>query len=47
MSHPLVSDESGRPLAPDDTHVSYFRGPRFHDIAMEFVRAADGSTPPT
>ncbi|WP_406016818.1 hypothetical protein OG520_45140 (plasmid) [Streptomyces sp. NBC_00984] len=41
-SHTLVSDESGQPLAPDDTHVSYFRGPRFHDIAMEFVQAAGG-----
>lgn len=38
-SHTLVSDESGQPLAPDDTHVSYFRGPRFHDISMEFVQA--------
>ncbi|MFG3530106.1 hypothetical protein ACGF8B_25670 [Streptomyces sp. NPDC047917] len=37
-----MSDESGRPLSPDHTHVSYFRGPRFHDIAMEFVQAADG-----
>ncbi|WLQ31930.1 DUF3223 domain-containing protein [Streptomyces castrisilvae] len=41
-SHTLVSDESGQPLAPDETHVSYFRGPRFHDIAMKFVQSADG-----
>ncbi|MEU7363368.1 MULTISPECIES: hypothetical protein [Streptomyces] len=41
-SHTLVSHESGRPPAPDDTLVSYFRGPRFHDIAMKFVQAAGG-----
>lgn len=35
-SHTLVSDESRQHLAPDDTHVSYFCGPRFHDIAREF-----------
>ncbi|MFH8371376.1 DUF3223 domain-containing protein [Streptomyces sp. NPDC018031] len=35
-SHTLVSDESGQPLAPADVHVS------FHDIAMEFIQAADG-----
>ncbi|MVO90651.1 DUF3223 domain-containing protein [Streptomyces sp. p1417] len=40
--HTLVYDESGQPLASDDTHVSYFHGPRFHDIAMEFVQAAGG-----
>lgn len=41
-SHTLMSDESGQDLAPADVRVSYFRGPRFHDIAMEFVQAADG-----
>ncbi|MFF9322853.1 DUF3223 domain-containing protein [Streptomyces sp. NPDC014735] len=41
-SHTLVSDESGHPLSPADVHVSYFRGPRFHDIAMEFVQATGG-----
>ncbi|MEU9594375.1 DUF3223 domain-containing protein [Streptomyces sp. NPDC048193] len=42
VSHTLVSDESGQELAPADVHVSYFQGPRFHDIAMDFVRAAGG-----
>ncbi|EFK97994.1 conserved hypothetical protein [Streptomyces sp. SPB78] len=41
-SNTLVSDESGQPLATDATHVAYFRGPRFHDIATEFVQAAGG-----
>ncbi|MGW2184144.1 DCL family protein [Streptomyces sp. NPDC001732] len=41
-SHTLVSDESGQELAPADVHVSYFQGPRFHDIALDFVRAAGG-----
>ncbi|MFD5110315.1 DCL family protein [Streptomyces cinereoruber] len=41
-SNTLVSDESNQPLAPADTHVSYFCGPRFHDIAVEFVQAAGG-----
>jgi hypothetical protein len=38
----LVSDESGIPLATDDTHVSYFRGPIFRDIAARFADAAGG-----
>ncbi|MFF3208419.1 DUF3223 domain-containing protein [Streptomyces sp. NPDC002962] len=41
-SNTLVSGEGGQLLAPDDTHVSYFRGPRFHDIAMEFIQATGG-----
>ncbi|MFD9538349.1 DUF3223 domain-containing protein [Streptomyces sp. NPDC060010] len=41
-SHALVSDESSEPLDPADVHVSYFRGPRFHDIALEFVQIAGG-----
>ncbi|MCX5078709.1 DCL family protein [Streptomyces sp. NBC_00513] len=41
-SHTLVSDESSKPLDPADVHVSYFRGPRFHDIALEFVQIAGG-----
>ncbi|WP_239590529.1 DCL family protein [Streptomyces aureoverticillatus] len=41
-AHTLVSDESGQDLAPADVHVSYFQGPRFHDIALEFVQAAGG-----
>ncbi|MEU5213657.1 hypothetical protein [Streptomyces sp. NPDC020742] len=41
-SHTLVSDESSQPLAPADVHVSDFRGPRFHDIAIEYVQAAGG-----
>ncbi|WP_435244269.1 DUF3223 domain-containing protein [Streptomyces sioyaensis] len=38
----LISDETGQPLASNDAHVSYFRGPRFHDIAVQFVEEADG-----
>ncbi|MET8677082.1 DUF3223 domain-containing protein [Streptomyces sp. NPDC004647] len=38
----LVSDESGIPLASDDIDVSYYRGPRFHDIATQFVDEAGG-----
>ncbi|GGV51113.1 hypothetical protein GCM10010245_80400 [Streptomyces spectabilis] len=41
-AHTLVSDESGQDLTPDDVHVSYFQGPRFHDIALEFVEATGG-----
>ncbi|MFI9019159.1 DUF3223 domain-containing protein [Streptomyces griseus] len=41
-SNTLVSDESGQSLAPADVHVSYFQGPRFHDIAMDFVQAVGG-----
>lgn len=38
----LASDESGIPLASDDIHVSYYRGPKFHDIAVQFADAAGG-----
>ncbi|MFZ3491789.1 DUF3223 domain-containing protein [Streptomyces sp. 5.8] len=38
----LVSDETGQPLDTSDTHVSYFRGPRFHDIAVQFAGEAGG-----
>lgn len=37
-SRTLVSDESGQLLAAADVHVSYFRGPQFHDIATNFVQ---------
>ncbi|WP_245880821.1 DUF3223 domain-containing protein [Streptomyces zhaozhouensis] len=38
----LVSDESGAALDPADTHVSYFRGPRFHDLATQFIADVGG-----
>ena len=38
----LVSDESGTPLATTDVNVVYFRGPRFHDLATQFVDGAGG-----
>ncbi|MFG1880163.1 DCL family protein [Sphaerisporangium sp. NPDC049003] len=38
----LVSDQSGTPLATDGTHVAYFRGPSFLDIAVQFADAAGG-----
>ncbi|MGW5003118.1 DUF3223 domain-containing protein [Streptomyces hydrogenans] len=41
-AHTFFSDETGQPLATDDTHVSYFRGPRFHDIAVQFAEEAGG-----
>ncbi|WP_245910482.1 DCL family protein [Nocardia amikacinitolerans] len=41
-SHTLESDESGQPLASGDVHVSYFRGPGFHEIATQFVQEYGG-----
>lgn len=41
-AHTLVSDESGQELSPAGAHVAYFQGPRFHDIALEFVEAVGG-----
>ncbi|MEU6718331.1 DCL family protein [Nonomuraea sp. NPDC046802] len=38
----LVSDQSGIPLATDGTHVSYFRGSRFLDLAAQFADVAGG-----
>ncbi|WP_432066254.1 hypothetical protein [Streptomyces sp. C10-9-1] len=38
----FFSDESKQPLATNNTHVSYYRGPRFHDVAVRFVEEAGG-----
>lgn len=38
----LVSDESGRALDITDTHVSYYRGPSFVELAAAFAHEAGG-----
>ncbi|MET9671238.1 DCL family protein [Streptomyces sp. NPDC006475] len=38
----FISDESGVPLDPRDTAVSYFRGPSFAQIADQFARMEGG-----
>ncbi|MEU7428570.1 DUF3223 domain-containing protein [Streptomyces sp. NPDC040750] len=38
----LVSDQSGAPLDYGDTHVSYFRGPTFAEIAATFAATVGG-----
>jgi hypothetical protein len=38
----LVSDESGRTLDIADTHVSYYRGPSFAELAAAFALDAGG-----
>ncbi len=38
----LVSDESGRTLDLSDTHVSYYRGPSFAELAAAFAHDAGG-----
>lgn len=38
----LVSDQSGAQLDYGDTHVSYFRGPTFAEIAGSFAASAGG-----
>ncbi|MFR0367567.1 DUF3223 domain-containing protein [Streptomyces sp. MCC20] len=38
----LVSDESGKTLDITDTHVSYYRGPSFVDLAEAFAADAGG-----
>ncbi|MFD3728841.1 DUF3223 domain-containing protein [Streptomyces sp. NPDC058671] len=38
----LVSDGSGRELDITDTHVSYFRGPSFAELAAAFAEEAGG-----
>ncbi|MCZ0999646.1 hypothetical protein O1M63_18505 [Streptomyces mirabilis] len=38
----LVSDESGRALDITGTHVSYYRGPSFVELAAAFAHEAGG-----